>query len=103
MNFQLFRAGDETYKLRFYVGHDGSMIRLISALGLGETAPLRWPALGSELVMEVWDSKSQGGGFVRVLHDGTEVPALKWVSLDSFIELVLSQVPTDVFAECNSA
>ncbi|KIP12191.1 hypothetical protein PHLGIDRAFT_62597 [Phlebiopsis gigantea 11061_1 CR5-6] len=103
MNFQLFRDGGESYKLRFYVGHDGSMIRLISALGLGAAAPLRWPSLGSELVMEVWESKSQGGRFVRVLHDGTEVPALKWVSLDSFIELVMSQVPADVFAECNSA
>ena len=53
MNFELFRSGGETFKMRFYVGHDGTMIRLISALGLGETAQLRWPSLGSELVMEV--------------------------------------------------
>ena len=52
-NFQSFRSGDEPYKLRFYVGHDGTLIRLASLLGLGKVAPLRWPALGSELIMEV--------------------------------------------------
>jgi hypothetical protein len=29
-NFKSFQAGDDPYKLRFYVGHDGSMIRLAS-------------------------------------------------------------------------
>lgn len=76
------------------------MIRLISALGLGETTQLRWPALGSELVMEVWESK--GKYFVRVLHDGSEVPTLAWMGLDAFIDLVDSQVPEDLFGECNS-
>ena len=53
MNFNLFKSGEETFKLRFYVGHDGSMVRLASGLGFGKIAPLRWPALGSEIVMEV--------------------------------------------------
>jgi hypothetical protein len=53
MNFKLFQSGAETFKLRFFVGHDGSMVRLASGLGFGEIAPLRWPALGSEIVMEV--------------------------------------------------
>ena len=53
MNFNLFKAGEESFKLRFYVGHDGSMVRLASGLGFGKIAPLRWPALGSEIVMEV--------------------------------------------------
>ena len=101
MNFEGFQAGAETFRMRFYVGHDGTMIRLISALGLGETQQLRWPSLGSELVMEVWESA--GARFVRVLHEGTEMPALRWVGLDDFIALVRSQVPANVFAECNSA
>ena len=50
-NFISFKAGGETFKLRFYVGHDGSMVRLAS--GLGIQGPLRWPALGSEFVFEV--------------------------------------------------
>ena len=53
MNFKLFQKGEETFKTRFYVGHDGSMVRLASGLGFGKLAPLRWPALGSEIVMEV--------------------------------------------------
>ena len=52
-NFKLFQNGKDPYKLRFYVAHDGSMIRLASGLGLGKSAPLRWPAMGSEFVMEV--------------------------------------------------
>jgi hypothetical protein len=52
-NFKSFRSGNERYKLRFYIGHDGTMIRLASGLGLGKNAPLRWPAMGSEIVMEV--------------------------------------------------
>jgi hypothetical protein len=45
-------------KARLYIGHDGSMIRLAS--GLGIKGPLRWPALGSEIVMEVglWSRNS---------------------------------------------
>ncbi len=52
-NFKLFRSGGEPHKLRFYVGHDGTMIRLAALLGIGKLGPLRWPALGSEIVMEV--------------------------------------------------
>jgi len=52
-NFEGFRAGKEKFKLRFYIGHDGSMIRLTSGLGIGKSMLLRWPALGSEIVVEV--------------------------------------------------
>jgi hypothetical protein len=52
-NFRAFLSGKEPYKLRFYVGHDGTMIRLAAGLGLGKYATLRWPGLGSEIVMEV--------------------------------------------------
>lgn len=55
-NFERFRSGEETHKLRFYVGHDGSMIRLAAGLGLGHASnggTLRWPAMGSEIIMEV--------------------------------------------------
>jgi hypothetical protein len=52
-NLHALEAGTETYKMRLYVGHDGSMIRLASGLGIGNQAPLKWPALGSEITMEV--------------------------------------------------
>lgn len=38
------------------MGHDGSMIRLAAGLGLGKASnggALRWPAMGSEIIMEV--------------------------------------------------
>lgn len=38
------------------MGHDGSMIRLAAGLGLGKASNggvLKWPAMGSEIVMEV--------------------------------------------------
>lgn len=53
MNFRAFEAGSASHKLSFYVAHDGSMVRLASGLRFGKIAPLRWPALGSEIVMEV--------------------------------------------------
>jgi hypothetical protein len=52
-NFKAFLSGSESYKLRFYVGHDGTMIRLAAGLGIGKASTLRWPGLGSEIVMEV--------------------------------------------------
>ncbi|TFY78410.1 hypothetical protein EWM64_g5599 [Hericium alpestre] len=91
-----FAAGRESHKLRFYVGHDGSMIRLASGLGLGKAAPLRWPAMGSEVVMEVWKTP-QESFFVRVLHEGSLVDALRWVPLDRFTALLQSQVPDNIF------
>lgn len=52
-NFKQFRAGEDKYKMHLFVAHDGSMIRLAALLGLGQVSSLRWPALGSEIVMEV--------------------------------------------------
>ena len=54
--------GEESYKLRLYVGHDGSMIRLAAGLGFGKNGPLRWPAMGSEIALEVC--------FARFYHFG---------------------------------
>jgi 2-phosphoxylose phosphatase len=52
-NFVAFKNGHESYKARLHIGHDGTMVRLAAGLGLGASAPLRWPALGSEIVIEV--------------------------------------------------
>ncbi|ETW79038.1 hypothetical protein HETIRDRAFT_323470 [Heterobasidion irregulare TC 32-1] len=101
-NFASFRSGTETRKLRLYVGHDGSLIRLAAGLGLGAASPLRWPALGSEIVMEVWKTPEQQY-FVRVLHEGTPVQALRWSPLDDFIELLQAQVPDDIFERCTQS
>lgn len=62
-NFERFQSGEETHKLRIYVGHDGSMIRLAAGLGLGHVSnggTLRWPAMGSEIIMEVSEHRCFG-------------------------------------------
>ncbi|KDQ07331.1 hypothetical protein BOTBODRAFT_167077 [Botryobasidium botryosum FD-172 SS1] len=98
-NLHALARGNEPYKLRLYVGHDGSMIRLASGLGIGAQTPLRWPALGSEIAMEVWEAGS--GRFVRVLHEGTPVAGLEMVAYDKFIQLLESNVPADLAQRCN--
>ncbi|EIW76979.1 phosphoglycerate mutase-like protein [Coniophora puteana RWD-64-598 SS2] len=102
MNFKRFRAGNETHKMRFYVAHDGSMIRLMSGLGFGKVAPLRWPELGSEIVMEVWRDAS-ADQHVRVMFQGTPFPSLEWVPLNDFISLLDASVVQNVFETCNTS
>lgn len=46
------KQGDE--KVRFIIGHDGTMVRLLKTLAQSDT--IRWPALGSEVVFEIWRS-----------------------------------------------
>ncbi|KAH9851200.1 phosphoglycerate mutase-like protein [Lenzites betulinus] len=103
-NFKLFRSGQDPYKLRFYVGHDGTMIRLAALLGIGNREQLRWPALGSEIAMEVWETKSKER-FVRILHEGTPVQGLEWRSLDDFIDALEEQVPgpESILVQCGSS
>ncbi|KIJ51212.1 hypothetical protein M422DRAFT_158528 [Sphaerobolus stellatus SS14] len=98
-NFLDFKAGTESFKLRLYVAHDGSMIRLAS--GLGVQGPLRWPALGSEFVFEVWQTKSKAR-FVRVMFEGTPAVGLEWVAFDDFVSLLQSNVPANLFEQCNA-
>ena len=38
------------HRLALYIGHDGTLIRLLAGLG---AIPLRWPSFGSEVVLEV--------------------------------------------------
>jgi len=98
-NFKAFLSGSESYKLRFYVGHDGTMIRLAAGLGIGKTSTLRWPGLGSEIVMEVWRTHDNRD-FVRVMHEGKPIELLQWVPLNDFIGLLEGQVPKDLLQMC---
>jgi len=89
--------------MRFYVGHDGSMIRLAAGLGLGRTGlgsgRLRWPALGSEIVLEVWQTNDKAR-FVRVVHEGRPVEAMKWIPLGDFISLLETNIPDRIYETC---
>ncbi|KZS89478.1 phosphoglycerate mutase-like protein [Sistotremastrum niveocremeum HHB9708] len=96
-------------KMRIYIGHDGSMIRLASGLGIGKqehNGRLRWPALGSEIVFEVWSMSGSSSYadelFVRVLHEGSPVRGLEWVPLNGMLERLQLNVPPDLYERCQS-
>jgi len=87
--------GTERHRLRYIVGHDGTMNRLIGALRL--QSPMRWPPFGAEVVIETW--RSERRLFGRVLLGG-EV-AIGPIPLTALIARLRSLVPADMFAECN--
>lgn len=88
------------HKLHMYVGHDGSMVRLAAGLGLGSANRLRWPAMGSEIVMEVWHAPHDML-YIRVLHEGWPAPPpLDWIPLGEFIQLLEDLVPEDLGTLC---
>lgn len=68
--------------VKLFVGHDGTMVRLLKTLA--QSGAIRWPAMGSEVVIEVWrqdgcdddDKKEEKGAqasrlFVRIFAYGT--------------------------------
>ena len=102
------------HRLALYVGHDGSLVRLLVGLG---AFPLRWPAFGAEVVFEVrprvscstfnayllcpsqvWEAA--GVRFVRIFHDGTVLSGLEWVQLDEFVGRLRALVPDQLFEQC---
>jgi hypothetical protein len=86
------------HSLALYVAHDSSIVRLAAAL---EIFPLRWPRLGSEIVIEIWRDRSNRR-FVRVLYDGESVDCLKWTPLSDFVRILRRQVPDRIFERCAS-
>jgi len=86
------------HRLALYVAHDTSVVRLAAGLGI---FPLRWPRLGSEIVIEVWNDKHRKR-FVRVLYDGEVISSLSWTPLDDFISLLKKQVPDHLFERCTT-
>ncbi|PWN48681.1 phosphoglycerate mutase-like protein [Violaceomyces palustris] len=118
-NLKAFRDQVETFKLKYYVGHDGTMVRLLKSLA--QSGSIRWPALGSEVILEVWrsvDDKSKGGKkldhHVRILSYGqtlrseakllTNAKGLAdWVPLDDVIRHLEGRVPQDLLEKCTSS
>ncbi|KAH8989038.1 phosphoglycerate mutase-like protein [Lactarius hatsudake] len=83
------------HRLALYVGHDGTLVRLIAGLG---AVPLRWPAFGAEVVFEVWEVV--GVRFVRVFYEGTVLGGLEWVRLEEFVGKLRALVPDRLFERC---
>lgn len=103
-----------THRLALYVGHDGTLVRLLAGLG---AVPLRWPAFGTEVVFEVRPSvrypmlnmylmrlaqvwEVVGVRFVRVFYEGTVLGGMEWVRLDQFVGVLRALVPDRLFERC---
>ncbi|SPO26984.1 related to acid phosphatase [Ustilago trichophora] len=107
-NFHRFVSGEDRYKLKYYVGHDGTMVRLYKSLGLA--GAFQWPALGSEVVFEVYEQN--GKHFVRILKDGKTMKTVvkdlasddqgnvSWTPLKKVITYLNSRVPSDIYSKC---
>ncbi|SPO38695.1 related to acid phosphatase [Pseudozyma flocculosa] len=120
-NLKAFRDGKERHKVKYYVGHDGTMVRLFKSLA--QSGQIRWPAMGSEVVIEVW-RKPNGKGqndkqhYVRILqygstmatnadllasspgHGGDGGHLIAWTPLDDVIKYLESRVPADLYEKC---
>lgn len=51
--------------------------------------------------IKVWQTLSRQH-FVRLLFEGTPVQGFEWTSMDSFIKLLESNVPDNLFEACTS-
>ncbi|KAJ9480318.1 hypothetical protein PHBOTO_003569 [Pseudozyma hubeiensis] len=107
-NLKQFASGEDKHKLKYYVGHDGTMVRLYKSLGLA--GQFKWPAMGSEVVIEVYELK--GKHFVRILKDGSTMQTVikdlasdgkgnaEWIPLDQVTRYFDSRVPNDIYSKC---
>lgn len=66
-NMRAAMSGGSPIKYRHNVAHDGSLSRLLSILQIDVMV---WPGMGSEVVFELWKSKSSGCWTLRVLWKG---------------------------------
>lgn len=107
-NLQRFQSGEEEYKLKWYVGHDGTIVRLYKSLGLAGS--FQWPAMGAEVVLEVY--KQGKDYYMRAMKDGKTMKTVAkdlqsdpegnfgWVKLDKVIAYLNGRVPSDLYSKC---
>lgn len=104
--------------VKLFVGHDGTMVRMLKTLA--QSGTIRWPALGSEVVFEVWRhhaaKDSEAGLFVRVFAYGTLLHSkadklrtnnlsdrVEWTPLRDIIAHLESRIPDDLVEKCTAA
>jgi len=99
---------DGTSQLKYFhnIAHDGSMSPLLGFLQVDEMV---WPGMGSEVVFELYKSKSDY--FIRVLWGGqpmktsTPLGVLDMIPLSSFLSYIDSAIgsPSSLFTACTVA
>ncbi|RDW61661.1 histidine acid phosphatase [Coleophoma crateriformis] len=103
-HFEAVLAGNSTLKYSHDFVHDGDVGPILGALGITQ---LRWPAMGSNVAFEIWETNDATNKFyARVLLSGQPVETihgvLDWLPLTSLISILKPFVPSDIVALCNS-
>ncbi|UKZ69860.1 uncharacterized protein TrAtP1_010865 [Trichoderma atroviride] len=85
--------------------HDGDIGPILGALGIDQ---LRWPAMASNIAIEVWETTAQQkkAYYARVLYSGHTLRSIHgnmdWIPLNQLIDILQVYVPEDIVALCNS-
>ncbi|CAO1615853.1 unnamed protein product [Sympodiomycopsis kandeliae] len=103
-------------KVQFIVGHDGTIVRLLKTLA--QSGVIRWPALGSEVVFEIWKTHSaEKKYYARILsygetlhstakqltnNDNISAAPVAWTPLSDVVEYLHSRIPSDLVEKCRS-
>lgn len=92
----------------------GTMVRLLKTLA--QSGTIRWPALGSEVILEVWQAKD-AHHYVRIMAYGQELVTLAsgllqedqtspgvadWTRLGRVVDYLMSRVPDDLVERCSA-
>ncbi|KAJ5933633.1 hypothetical protein N7454_005962 [Penicillium verhagenii] len=82
--------------------HDGDLGPVLGALGINA---LRWPAMGSNIAFEIWETEAKENPFyARVLYSGQPVRTIHgvmdWVPLQNLIDIMNVYVPDDIATLC---
>ncbi|KAL7795110.1 histidine phosphatase superfamily [Trichoderma ceciliae] len=97
--------GKQKYVYAHTFIHDGDIGPVLGALGINQ---LRWPAMGSNIAIEVWETPvgQKKDYHARVLYSGHTLRSiygdLNWIPLNQLIDILQVYVPKDIVALCNS-
>jgi 2-phosphoxylose phosphatase len=102
-HFEQATMGVLPLKLSHTFAHDNDMGPLLGALGIQS---LRWPAMGSNIAMELWQtSNSTEPFYIRLLYCGAPLQTingdLNWISYTQFKNILKPFVPIDIISLCN--
>eukprot|EP00698_Gefionella_okellyi_P003075 TRINITY_DN12890_c0_g1_i1.p1 TRINITY_DN12890_c0_g1~~TRINITY_DN12890_c0_g1_i1.p1 ORF type:complete len:418 (+),score=68.17 TRINITY_DN12890_c0_g1_i1:25-1278(+) len=88
-------------RYRLYSGHDSSVTPFLNALRVNDN---QWPPYASHVVMELWQSASNGAYAVRITYNGVVLqlpgcssPLCDW---DEFTASIADVIPDNYAAQC---
>jgi len=95
-------AGESQVRLSHTFAHDGDVGPVLGALGIQS---LRWPGMGSNLALELWETSTAEKFFVRALYCGAPLRTcagdLSWIPYSQFKLILSAYLPEDIISLCN--